>query len=625
MKFNNFLNMGEEMCFPCKNNHNICDKVGNFSSETGPHQEFLKQINNKRNKEEEKDINLDTTNKIVYDNPLSNISLNESMNLGTCYIGTSKNNMKLKTYKPEPKLKTFMIKNKIALDDFNDRAYKFKESPSNKRLNLTARNENQKVIKYKNLINNNYYLENKIKIPSKYNCKNVPQKENIISNNENKNIEKKDNDNKNKDNKRDEIMNYFINKFINNTNIYQNNINNFLNKKNYIVDNKIYNNNSTSLLKDSNNSVVNQHNIYLKSNNDNSTSYINNSNNNNKITLNSEKDLNQIEKNLRLLYFKYNSKKLYKIFAKMTKNKKKYNKTIKQYDEINENFLLNNNFVNGTEYDVNLMPERKYLFIGQKINNKKNGYGLEIFKKSNAYYFGRFINNRRFGIGKYVINNVNEKYIYKGEISDIYAKGYGIYLNNETGDKYEGEWNNSMKNGIGIELYNTNFYQGTFVNGKRNGIGEYFWENNIFYYGEWKNNLMHGIGIYNFNDDSIYEGQWKNNKRDGFGILNINDDKIYAGFFENDCKNGFGVMVWNTDKKAFVGFWKNNKINGFGKMYYHEKAIYGQWKNGTIINKIEDIKELQTIFKGINKFFVSLLQLNKYEEVDQIINKYLSF
>ena len=221
------------------------------------------------------------------------------------------------------------------------------------------------------------------------------------------------------------------------------------------------------------------------------------------------------------------------------------------------------------------------------------------------------------------INNHNEKYIYQGEINDIYAKGYGIYINYQTGVKYEGEWKNSMKNGIGIEIYNTNFYQGSFVNGKRNGIGEYFWENNIFYFGEWKNNLMHGIGIYNFNDDSIYEGQWKNNKMNGFGILKMNDNKIFAGFFENDCKNGFGIMIWNTDKKAFVGFWKNNKMNGFGKMFYHEKTTYGQWKNGTIINKIEDKKELLKIFNNINKYFVSFLQLNNYEEIVQIINEYL--
>jgi hypothetical protein len=256
--------MGEDICTPCKDKKNICDKVYNFSSDKKDEQndletdlEYKKDVNNKNNKNNKEIKNNNQkilNNEILYDNPLSNISLNESMNLGTCYIGTSKNSTKLKSYKPE-NLKTLMIKNRITLDTSNNSIYKFKESPLNRRLNLTTRNNNQKTIKYKNLLNNNYYLENKIKIPAIYNFKNEPQKKNNCKSN---------NDNKNIDNKKDEIVNYFINKFNNNKNFYNNYNNSFSNIKYNNKDNKLYTNeNSTSFFKETNNSAVNHHNDFL--------------------------------------------------------------------------------------------------------------------------------------------------------------------------------------------------------------------------------------------------------------------------------------------------------------------------------------------------------------------------
>ena len=145
--------MGEEICTVCKDDDNICDNDGNFSSglkngQTIIHPQFSSQkfINNNINKEEEEEKNITGGNinngntNIIYDNPLCNISLNESMNLGTCYIGTSNNNTKLKPYKPEKSLKSFMTKNRITLDssNFNNSIYKNNESPLNRRINLTT-------------------------------------------------------------------------------------------------------------------------------------------------------------------------------------------------------------------------------------------------------------------------------------------------------------------------------------------------------------------------------------------------------------------------------------------------------------------------------------------------------
>jgi len=37
-------------------------------------------------------------------------------------------------------------------------------------------------------------------------------------------------------------------------------------------------------------------------------------------------------------------------------------------------------------------------------------------------------------------------------------------------------------------------YIGEFKNGKRNGIGKFFWYNGDSYEGQWHNNLVHGLG-----------------------------------------------------------------------------------------------------------------------------------
>jgi hypothetical protein len=102
---------------------------------------------------------------------------------------------------------------------------------------------------------------------------------------------------------------------------------------------------------------------------------------------------------------------------------------------------------------VNLIPDKKYLYIGTKFNNKKDGLGLEIYPDSQAKYFGRFINGKRVWAGKFVINNDDYSYYYNGEIKGVYANGFGWHENIKEQVYYEGMWKNSKKEGYGIEKY----------------------------------------------------------------------------------------------------------------------------------------------------------------------------
>ena len=47
-----------------------------------------------------------------------------------------------------------------------------------------------------------------------------------------------------------------------------------------------------------------------------------------------------------------------------------------EYVSVNDSDYVQNNLRN--ELDANLVPDKKYLYIGTIFNNKKDGLGLEI-------------------------------------------------------------------------------------------------------------------------------------------------------------------------------------------------------------------------------------------------------
>jgi len=574
--------MGSEICKNCNSNASIYTEKNLSNNKNKENEDGFKQLKhliNQKNKINRFESNISTNfnyneNEISnYDNPLYNTSLEESMNLGNCYIGTNKNHTRVKPYDPDNSIQTMVNKKRLSIgSNLNQKDFSF-----DNKMNKTSKNFNKKNIRYNLLFKtgNNEIVDSKI-------------------------LDKKINFNINrKNNKKDDKI-----KICNNTA-----------QTNLKIDKTLENINK--LIKRIN---------------------TNNTNNNNNIQKNKTSDLSEKvpessdEKNLdklKIINLKYNIKIFKKIISKIITNKKKKNDIhernkkieINQYSEEYESSNSENNL---DELDVNLIPEKKYIFIGTKINNLKDGFGLEIFKNSNSFYSGLFVNGKHMGFCKYIINNQKLSYKYEGEVEDIHASGYGLYINKETEIKYEGEWKNSLKNGIGIEKYKNNVYKGNFVNGRRNGIGEYFWDKDVYYIGEWIDNYMNGTGIYYFNKNAWYEGSFKDNKMEGFGILNVKYNKIYAGFFKKDFKNGFGIKIWDKEKKAYVGFWKNNKQDGFGKFFEKDKIKYAIYKDGNVINEVKDNLRINMIYNDINKYFSLLFELRNYNEVKKKVYEFLN-
>ena len=302
--------------------------------------------------------------------------------------------------------------------------------------------------------------------------------------------------------------------------------------------------------------------------------------------------------------------------------------TIVHHNFNSKNKIGNNKLnIDIEKYDTNTLNllqdkdtnKKILLFIGEKINGVKEGFGIKIMA-NNVKYIGYFKNNKSEGYGKFI--NINKNDIYYGEFSQDQANGFGIYSHKDE-TIYYGEWKNDLRENYGIEKWQDKAeYIGEYHLGEKNGIGKYIFSDGSRYEGEWKKNNLDGYGIYYYLGQRIYIGQWKNNLKDGFGQF-IWKDKIYIGFYSNDKKNGFGIYYWKNIKKAFMGFWKNGKQYGFGKLIMENTIKYGIWINDNLKVSYEEEEafiELEKHKLGRYKhiFLFSLNDIDNYCNEDDI-------
>ena len=115
-------------------------------------------------------------------------------------------------------------------------------------------------------------------------------------------------------------------------------------------------------------------------------------------------------------------------------------------------------------------------------------------------------------------------------------------------DYYEGEWKNDAPNGKGKHYIGGEFYEGDFKEGNRHGKGTYKWiEKQIKYVGEFKDNNRDGYGKY-YEGDTVYEGEWKDDQRYGKGKISLSEDSSISGFFNHTTIEGEATMKMSNGK-----------------------------------------------------------------------------
>lgn len=219
-------------------------------------------------------------------------------------------------------------------------------------------------------------------------------------------------------------------------------------------------------------------------------------------------------------------------------------------------------------------------YQGNFLKNKPDGFGELNLEDAKISYKGNFNNNKVEGIGRLNSND----YIYYGQWIGNKFNGYGRIMKRDFA-LYEGLFVKDRREGCGVEIYkNSDVYLGEFKNDARCGLGTYFFQNGGFYYGFFKNNMRDGFGIlYDKRSNILYRGYWKMDKKEGRGIEFYRNESKYNGYFENNMRNGIGFMEYNKNL-LYMGEWRNNQKHGSGKLDVGKKSVMGKFFNDEIVD-----------------------------------------
>ena len=142
------------------------------------------------------------------------------------------------------------------------------------------------------------------------------------------------------------------------------------------------------------------------------------------------------------------------------------------------------------------------LYKGDFAQSKKEGKGEEI--SNEGKFIGNFMNDKKNGEGKMIYSLSGD--IYEGNYKDDLFDGKGHYIWKISGQEYTGEYKKGLMHGKGLfEWSEGEFYRGSFVNGKREGNGEIHWANGRSFIGPFVNGRPQGIGI--FDNGNYYKGE----------------------------------------------------------------------------------------------------------------------
>ena len=113
----------------------------------------------------------------------------------------------------------------------------------------------------------------------------------------------------------------------------------------------------------------------------------------------------------------------------------------------------------------------------------------------------------------------NDEAIYSGEINNLtqQKEGRGILIY-KNGDYRIGYFHKDkqINKGIQYHLQEESWYEGEFKNHNQDGYGELFWDDNEYFFGEFKNSEL-SFGNYYYSNGIIYKGPFVNGKKNGIG------------------------------------------------------------------------------------------------------------
>lgn len=166
------------------------------------------------------------------------------------------------------------------------------------------------------------------------------------------------------------------------------------------------------------------------------------------------------------------------------------------------------------------------------------------------------LHHKIFSVDKYTVNE------YIGEWLDDKKHGYGTQVWSKTGSMYVGYWKHGKPDGDGTQKvldpklkdYVVK-YAGDWKNGKKHGMGLYFDDSGTVYEGQWVEGHQHGWGRMYFPNGDVYAGEWLKDRHQGQGIMYYANKNIYVGEWRDGMKNGQGSCYSHSKNLYFEGIW----------------------------------------------------------------------
>lgn len=238
----------------------------------------------------------------------------------------------------------------------------------------------------------------------------------------------------------------------------------------------------------------------------------------------------------------------------------------------------------GSFYSTN--PDVQYLYAGEWVGGKRQGYGDTVYPNGDAYY-GEWLNDEYSGIGRYRFANGDS---YDGEWKNNLPDGKGKYVAESF--TYAGDWLKGWIHGTGrLDYSNGDTYEGDFCEGQKCGQGAYFFANGNTYEGEFYNDKINGLGVFTFTDGNRYEGEFSDGKIYGNGTLYYSDTTgvvTITAFWDkpNEFPSKASIIFPNGD--AYEGPLLNGEPTSAG-FWYH---IDEETDEASVVDKLSDANEL---------------------------------
>ncbi|PAA46777.1 hypothetical protein BOX15_Mlig029097g2 [Macrostomum lignano] len=206
----------------------------------------------------------------------------------------------------------------------------------------------------------------------------------------------------------------------------------------------------------------------------------------------------------------------------------------------------------------------KDVYIGERANQQKNGFGVYKFRNGFYRYEGNWKDGKKHGHGKLVMADGS---FYEGSFDQGEITGSGVKHSALQRSDYSGEFLNGEYNGSGVIKYaRGGGYEGEWQRNQYHGRGRLTYPSGEVFEGEFHCHKRHGRGQMRYSNGDHYDGDWIRDKRQGQGCLEAADGSIYEGQFFNDMYHGQGRMA-HCSGIVYDGLWSGNKpVNRAGRI-----------------------------------------------------------